>query len=329
MPLSGRRSLGRTEAKQKKMPNHLETMERTPVEADAAVTVIVPSYRRDKSLRETLKMLLAQDIANFDLIVVDQSREHEEETWSFFREHEPRVRRLYQEEPNLPKARNRGLRSARGDYVVFVDDDVLPPPNCLSVLVGHLAAGVADGISGLISFDKTRDELREQYHSAYRAAWPRGSEEVFYVPSFIGAVMAFRREVFELIGGFDDRLGRLSRSAAGEDLEFCRRATRAGVRLALDPKLVINHPLGVAGGCGARELAADVARSNHIRANLYIEMKMTGLGGHIGISGWLRLLRAFAVNRDVLRRGTAALGRGLIDISRNYPAVRTFYRHPD
>jgi len=277
-------------------------------------------------LRETLRMLLAQDVGCFELIVVDQSTEHEEETWSFFREHGSRIRRLYQAEPNLPKARNRGLRDARGDYVVFVDDDVLPPPNCLSTLVGHLAAGAADGISGLISFEKSNDELNKQYRSTY-PAWRPGSDEVFYVPHFIGAVMAFRREVFELVGGFDDRLGRLSRSAVGEDFEFCRRAVRAGVWLALDPKLVIDHPLGVKGGCASRELDADVARLNTVRANLYIEMKMTGCGGHIGIRGWARILRGFAINRHTLLSGGAVVSRRLLDIGRNYAAVRAFYRN--
>ena len=285
------------------------------------ISIIVPSYRREDALCKMLSTLLEQDINNFEILLIDQTREHTPETKQFLASNAKRIKQVFQETANLPMARNNGLSLACGEYIIFIDDDVLLPSNCIRRLIKHLSVGAAVGVTGLINFDKSDKELRQEYGISLNHA----SHDLIFVNQFIGAVMAFRHEVFDKIGGFDERLGVLSSSASGEDTEFCRRARRAGLSLAIDPTLVIQHPLGTIGGCAARELAPEVARERHIQSGFYIEMKLAERQGRIGIQGWARMLRSWAINRGLFEQGIPASVRNVISLRKHFSIVQNFY----
>jgi len=285
-----------------------------------AVSIIVPTFRREEALCQMLRTLLAQDIDDFEILLIDQTQKHTEETIRFLSSNTRRVKRVVQEIPNLPMARNNGLSLASGAFVVFIDDDVLLPADCIRRLVDHLSRGVSDGVTGLINFDWSDEELRQRWDIAKK----RIENGLWYVNNFIGAVMAFRREVFDSIGGFDERLGALSRGM-GEDYEFCRRATRAQLRLAIDTTIVIQHPTGVGGGCAIREIAPEEARTRHIQSGFYIEMKLAERYGRIGIQGWVRMLRGWAFNREMFKHGIIPILENLRELRKHYKIVRAFY----
>lgn len=286
-----------------------------------AISVIIPTFRREEALCQMLRTLLAQDVDDFEILLIDQTPTHNEETTLYLSANEGRIRRIFQETPNLPMARNNGMLLARGAYIVFIDDDVLLPADCIRRLITILSRRLADGVTGLVNFDKSDEDLRQQYGLAKK----RTKAELLYVNQFIGAVMAFRREVFDSIGGFDERLGVLSTTAAGEDYEFCRRATRARFRLAIDPTVVIQHPTGVGGGCAARESSPDVARMRQIRSCFYIEMKLAERRGRIGIQGWVRMFRGWAINRAMIKQGIISIFGNLRQLRKQYKIVRAFY----
>src|SRR5215510_12015466 len=90
------------------------------------VSVVVVTYNRDESLRHTLTCLVNQEPPPREILVVDQSREHDETTLEFLdqlRERE-RITYLHQVEPNAQKARNTAIREASGRVLLFVDDDI-------------------------------------------------------------------------------------------------------------------------------------------------------------------------------------------------------------
>jgi glycosyltransferase involved in cell wall biosynthesis len=289
-------------------------------------SIIVPTFRREEALCEMLRTLLAQDFDDFEILLIDQTPEHCEETISFLNLNADRIERVWQETPNLPMARNRGLSLARGRFIIYIDDDVLLPNDCVGKLARHLAEEQVDGVSGLISFEKSREDVRQQYEKQYGAFNKCAPNGLLFVHQFIGAVMAFRREVFDEIGGFDELLGVLSPSAAGEDNEFCRRAKRGNFRLAIDTTLTIDHPLGVRGGCAAREVSIDVARMRQMKSTFYIEMKFAERHGKIGLQGWVRMLRGWAINRGMLKQGVPSILGRLQELEKNYKTVQEFFR---
>jgi len=92
------------------------------------VSVIVRSYNRLHALIELLTALLAQDHDSFEIVVVEQSTQRAPEDVARLDAlaRDPRVRILTFRPLGGPGARNAGVRAARGELFVFIDDDDLP-----------------------------------------------------------------------------------------------------------------------------------------------------------------------------------------------------------
>ena len=99
------------------------------------VSIIVSTYQREKLLRETIGYSLAQDYRNRELLIVDQSLSHEPETARYLDSIAGQVRYFLLTHPNLPAARNFGIRQSKGELIVFFDDDMVIGPSLISRLV--------------------------------------------------------------------------------------------------------------------------------------------------------------------------------------------------
>jgi glycosyltransferase involved in cell wall biosynthesis len=153
------------------------------------VTVVIPSFERHAQLDELLLCLAAQEFRDFEVVIVDQSRE----LW-------PR----WQEDFGFPvnywhthvrgavRARNTGAFFARGQIIAFTDDDCRPAPDWLSAAVGHFLAEPIVGIEGLIESDHLFDP-------EFRPVTNVGFEGI----GFMTANLLVRTEDFMTLGGFD------------------------------------------------------------------------------------------------------------------------------
>src|SRR6185437_3754648 len=92
------------------------------------VSIIVRSYNRLPALNELLRALLAQVHDSFEVVVVEQSTDRPEPAAAELAElaRDPRLRVLTFPPLGGPGARNAGVRAARGELFVFIDDDDLP-----------------------------------------------------------------------------------------------------------------------------------------------------------------------------------------------------------
>ncbi|MEO8377587.1 MAG: glycosyltransferase family 2 protein, partial [Candidatus Sumerlaeota bacterium] len=93
------------------------------------VSIIVPTYMREVMLRETLASALALDYSRFEILVYDQSPSHEPETEKFLQQFAQRENCFVFRDrtASLPRARNAAFLRARGEIILFIDDDVLLP----------------------------------------------------------------------------------------------------------------------------------------------------------------------------------------------------------
>ncbi len=92
------------------------------------ISVVVRSYNRLSALAELLTRLLAQDHDSFEIVVIDQSTVCPPDELAVVESlaRDPRVRIERFKPLGGPGARNAGVRAARGDLLVFIDDDDLP-----------------------------------------------------------------------------------------------------------------------------------------------------------------------------------------------------------
>ncbi len=125
--------------------------------------------------------------------------------------------------------RNVGVRSAEGDIIVFTDSGCLPEDGWLERL---LAPILEDGES--VTCGPTRAIGKSVYSGVHW--W--GNADMDYVPMAPTINLAFRREAFDAVGGFDESFG------SAEDIDFTWRLTDSGYRLRWVQDAVVQHDWG-------------------------------------------------------------------------------------
>jgi GT2 family glycosyltransferase len=156
---------------------------------------------------------------------------------------------VFEPQQGLSRARNAGIREARGDVLAFMDDDVTVAATWLQSLTASLHDGKWAGAGGRILPEETFSPPRwlamgSPYYmgGALFAHFDLGDNphELSQAPH--GTNMAYRKEVFEKYGGFRTDLGRCgSNTMSNEDTEFGRRLMVAGERLRYEPSAIVHH----------------------------------------------------------------------------------------
>ncbi len=155
-------------------------------------------------------------------------------------------RAVREERAGLSAARNRAVREARGELLLFLDDDALPQPGWLETYIDAFRAPRVGAAGGPVEpiFDGALPAWLDSRFLPYLSAWDRGPEVVAlrYNELPRGANMAFRRATFAVYGDFLEQLGRKGASLRScEEIEYCLRLERGGEEILYLPAAGVRH----------------------------------------------------------------------------------------
>jgi len=219
------------------------------------ISVLICTWNRSWELDRTLRHLESQtlDSDRFEVVVVDNNSSDDTADVIRQRASEVRYPLVYVSETRQGKtwALNAGISQASAEVIACTDDDCLPEPNWLEVILETFKdqrVGVLGG-PGLSVFSEAvkRDERRLFLGKRFLGDFSPYDEltEVFKDNPPLGLNLSFRKEVAEKIGGFDTKLGPVGSLHWGrEENAFVCAAQQAGYRVFFQPKAIVHHYLG-------------------------------------------------------------------------------------
>lgn len=199
-------------------------------------SLIMATVGRTQEVERFLAALAIQTHRNFELIVVDQNVDNRlAPLLDPYRSRFPIVHLA--SEPGLSRARNVGLRHAKGEVVGFPDDDCWYPPQLLEQVARSLRENSPDGVTGRVVDESGRSYARFDRSPgllSLRNVWRRSSSVCVFLRSY----------VVEKVGGFDETLGVGAGTLweGGEDIDYPLRIIEAGYKVRYDPDLLVLHP---------------------------------------------------------------------------------------
>ena len=150
------------------------------------------------------------------------------------------IRYVYQSRPGKSRSLNVAVAVAKGEILLFTDDDVVPESDWLCCMARPLLEKRCDAVAGRI---RLNPELYRSWQTHMHGVWladvPRLAQET---PELVGASMGIHRTVSGLIDGFDEELGP-GASGFGEDTLFWMQMKEAGLRIeAVHDTFVTHYP---------------------------------------------------------------------------------------
>jgi succinoglycan biosynthesis protein ExoA len=206
-----------------------------------SVSIIVPCYNEQDTIRKLLEAIYAQAFPRPDLEVViadGMSSDGTRTQIAAFSDSHPDLQIAVADNPsrNIPSSLNCALQEAQGEIIVRLDAHSMPYPDYVERCVADLEAGLGENVGGIWEIQPGAETWVAQSIAA-AASHPLGVGDALYRHTAVAARVdtvpfgAFKRELLALVGFFDESL------LTNEDYEFNARIRKSGGRVWLDPSI--------------------------------------------------------------------------------------------
>jgi glycosyltransferase involved in cell wall biosynthesis len=205
------------------------------------ISVIVPFYNAQETLQGCLSALARSATESTEIILVNNnSKDRSFTICEDFRQSHRHIRiLLFEEATKGPSAaRNAGASIARGDWLIFTDADCIPSRTWISDYLVHFSEARLGAVAGCIE-PYPPSNLIQKAISLFTL--PPITKETIYSESnltegfYPTANLAVKKEIFDLIGGFNESL------RYGEDHELCHKIYQAGYRIKAIETAKVQH----------------------------------------------------------------------------------------
>lgn len=213
--------------------------------SNMTISIIICTRNRADSLQETLVSIGKTNVREgwrVELIVVDNnSSDHTAAVVNNMRLTNVHLRYVNAPIAGQCQARNAGLREAKGEIILFTDDDIRVPRNWIPAMCEPITNQEADAVTGGVDFPPNVPALSQRPFSSLRS-WFACTEDLDprRPARMVGANMAFHRRILDRIPGFDVELGP-GALGFGDDSLFSRQIQAAGYKLVGALDVVVEH----------------------------------------------------------------------------------------
>ncbi len=215
--------------------------------AEITATVAIPSYNRASLLKKTLECILSQETQgkfNYEVLVIDDGST--DETPKVVEEaaglSTVPVKYIKEEGRGYTHALNRAISEFQGQWLAFFDDDQLTHNRWLAQLLSAAKDQKAKMVGGPIVLELPKDILQTigpVCRNIFGEYPPKCTGKLAFsqqMPLPPGGNRMIHRSVFDLIGGFDEKM-----LTGGCDRDFLLRACAARVPMGWAQEAVVRH----------------------------------------------------------------------------------------
>ena len=217
------------------------------------VSIIVAARNEQRAIGDLLQSLVSQSYRNYEIIIVnDRSTDSTAEIVRSFQMKDQRVKLITIDSisSGLPPKKNaltEGIHASKGEILCFTDADCLPSNAWITSLVSNFDEGVGV-VAGYSPYDEgmLSNELRQTFgrrllfefirgEEFKGAVWSAGAIGINLAWLCTGRNLAYRRSVFEQVGGFE----KTKMSVSGDDdlfIQLVRRQTLWKIRYDTSPE---------------------------------------------------------------------------------------------
>ena len=231
------------------------------------LSLILATVGRSAEVGRLIRSLMAQTGKNFELLIVDQNND---DRLLPFAEEARRggleLRHLRLDRPNLSAARNLGIAESTGEVIGFPDDDCWYEADTVANVLQAFSA--EPRLEGIVAcwVEQMRGKRRNPTTGSLSLkAWRN-----FRDGDASSISLFFRRELYDRLGGFDERFGVGRWYGAGEETDLILRALASGARFDYCPAAKVHH------------LFASAARGPLLHLCLHARQRSRGTGAIYG-----------------------------------------------
>ena len=220
-------------------------------ESKTLLTALIPTVGREREVIDTVRALLGQTRIPDEILVVDQNRPGIPELDAFL-DQLPLVRHIRSPGDTVVFNLNLGLKEARGEILLVLDDDVEIPSNFVERHLANYSGQAVGGVAGRVE-QPSGDLPQVQIHRVGHYSQISGEvtanfnsnerRKIMFAP---GGNMSFLKRALIAAGGFD--LG-FEGNAYFFEPDLGMRVGQAGYEIVFDPAASLKHLMAPAGGC--------------------------------------------------------------------------------
>lgn len=210
------------------------------------VSIIIPTRNRCDLLKSCLRSIRRSTYHDYETIIINNKSS--DETATMIQAEYPEVK-VIETERNMfaAKGRNLGIRKAKGEYLLFIDDDNEIDSKMIDELVSLFNSDTRIGLAGPKMYYCESKNMLWWTGATINLLTSRTTYRGLNCPDIgqyehtgetghIPNVVMIKREVYDLIGGFDE-IYKMSYSES----DFAMRAIKAGYRVMYCPQAVTCH----------------------------------------------------------------------------------------